>query len=340
MTQNSTQKQSLRYRTVLTIAGSDSGGGAGIQADIKTIAALGCYATTAITALTAQNTTGVQAVYPVSAGFLGQQIASVCEDIGADAVKIGMFASLENLEIIEAALKRYRMQHVVFDPVMMSSSGASLLVAQSASPTSPDEGAAQIVKESGGQDLITRVLAIANLSSLFTPNLLEAEFLTKIAIRSLEDMEEAGRALISKGLQAVLVKGGHRLDAKGYPSAVVTDVLIQKNAASVIFESPRLESKNLHGTGCTLSSAIASYLAKGLSLEEAVSKGREFLIKAIKSGSGIRVGGGLVSLGSSFKTSNALTPLNTIHPIGLSFRSGPLNHGFNPIPADFRAVDD
>ena len=327
MTQNSTQKQSLRYRTVLTIAGSDSGGGAGIQADIKTIAALGCYATTAITALTAQNTTGVQAVYPVSAGFLGQQIASVCEDIGADAVKIGMFASLENLEIIEAALKRYRMQHVVFDPVMMSSSGASLLVAQSASPTSPDEGAAQIVKESGGQDLITRVLAIANLSSLFTPNLLEAEFLTKIAIRSLEDME-------------VLVKGGHRLDAKGYPSAVVTDVLIQKNAASVIFESPRLESKNLHGTGCTLSSAIASYLAKGLSLEEAVSKGREFLIKAIKSGSGIRVGGGLVSLGSSFKTSNALTPLNTIHPIGLSFRSGPLNHGFNPIPADFRAVDD
>ena len=317
---------SKRYRTVLSIAGSDSGGGAGIQADIKTISALGCYATTAITALTAQNTKGVQAVLPVGTDFLAQQIASVLDGIGADGVKIGMFATLEGLEVIIQATQRYSLNNVVFDPVMMSSSGASLLL---------DNFESNQKKEIPKSLIVSKVMRTAGLSTLFTPNLIETEFLIGRPICSLSDMQTAGEEFIQQGLNAVLIKGGHLAQfsrnmedssspgnlknniqsniQSNVPSSKVTDLFLQKNSKPILFESDRIVSKNLHGTGCTLSSAIASYLAKGFELEDAVRRGREFLIEALSAG--------------------VLINLGDVSDKDPSY-AGPLNHGFKPLPTD------
>ena len=313
---------SKRYRTVLSIAGSDSGGGAGIQADIKTISALGCYATTAITALTAQNTKGVQAVLPVGTDFLAQQIASVLDGIGADGVKIGMFATLEGLEVIIQAIQRYSLNNVVFDPVMMSSSGASLLL---------DNFESNQKKEIPKSLIVSKVMRTAGLSTLFTPNLIETEFLLGRPICSLSDMQTAGEEFIQQGLNAVLIKGGHLAQfsrnmedssspgnlknniQSNVPSSKVTDLFLQKNSKPILFESDRIVSKNLHGTGCTLSSAIASYLAKGFELEDAVRRGREFLIEALSAG--------------------VLINLGDVSDKDPSY-AGPLNHGFKPLPTD------
>ncbi len=317
---------SKRYRTVLSIAGSDSGGGAGIQADIKTISALGCYATTAITALTAQNTKGVQAVLPVGTDFLAQQIASVLDGIGADGVKIGMFATLEGLEVIIQATQRYSLNNVVFDPVMMSSSGASLLL---------DNFESNQKKEIPKSLIVSKVMRTAGLSTLFTPNLIETEFLLGRPICSLSDMQTAGEEFIQQGLNAVLIKGGHLAQfsrnmedssspgnlknniqsniQSNVPSSKVTDLFLQKNSKPILFESDRIVSKNLHGTGCTLSSAIASYLAKGFELEDAVRRGREFLIEALSAG--------------------VLINLGDVSDKDPSY-AGPLNHGFKPLPTD------
>ena len=301
----------LRYPCVLSIAGSDSGGGAGIQADIKTIAALGCYATTAITALTAQNTLGVQAVEPVSSRFLELQIRSVLDDMAVDSVKVGMFASLENLALITELLKHYPVEHVVFDPVMKSSSGASLVSAHQSQTNTPSTA------------LIDGVIALMRESSLFTPNLMEASYLLGREVVNTQDMQEAAAALIDLGANAVLIKGGHleeHLDESpasieiregasrtgstntGKTSAHVTDIFMDRSLTPLVLSSPRLESLNLHGTGCTLSSAVASYLASGTSLPDAVRSGRAFLLKAIQAGAQQRFNG-----------------------------AGPLNHGFAPL---------
>jgi len=321
---------SKRYRTVLSIAGSDSGGGAGVQADIKTIAALGCYATTAITALTAQNTQGVQAVLPVGTDFLAQQIASVLGDIGADGVKIGMFATLDSLDVIIQAIQRYSLKNIVFDPVMMSSSGASLLL---------DNFERNQKKDMPKNLIVSKVIRTAGLSTLFTPNLIETEFLLGRPILTLSDMQKAGEEFIQQGLNAVLIKGGHLTQVaekmehssnpvnlknniqtkiqnnieRNEPSYKVTDLFLQKNSKSILFESDRIVSRNLHGTGCTLSSAIAAYLAKGLELEDAVRRGRAFLIEALSSGVSINLG--------------------EVSDKDPSY-AGPLNHGFKPLPTD------
>jgi hydroxymethylpyrimidine/phosphomethylpyrimidine kinase len=300
--------QPLRYPSVLSIAGSDSGGGAGIQADIKTISALGCYASTAITALTAQNTLGVQAVEPVSSRFLELQIKSVLDDMAVDSVKVGMFASLENLALITELLKHYPVEHVVFDPVMMSSSGASLV---------SSHGAQAELSIQSQAALTEGVIALMRESSLFTPNLVEASYLLGRDVVNTADMQEVAASFIDLGANAVLIKGGHL--EEGFSdettgagrqerrttteaSSKVTDVFMDRSLAPLLLESPRLESPNLHGTGCTLSSAVASYLATGLELRDAVQAGRVFLLKAIEAGAKQRFNG-----------------------------AGPLNHGFAPI---------
>ncbi len=277
------------YPRVLSIAGSDSGGGAGLQADIKTIAALGCYASTAVTALTAQNTLGVQSVHPVPNLFLEQQICSVLDDIGTDSVKVGMFASSKNLASIAKLVTTYDLKKIVFDPVMMSSSGTSL-----------------VSSEVGG--LVEGVKSLMRHAALFTPNLSEASFLLGKDVNTLLDMQAAVLSLIEMGANAVLIKGGHLLDGPNKMSAQVVDVFMDKNLVPIFLESPRIESNNLHGTGCTLSSAIAAYLARGMSLLDAVRAGRLFLLKAVEAGAGVQFGG-----------------------------SGPLNHAFAPLVLEIKS---
>ena len=286
----------LSYPRVLSVAGSDSGGGAGIQADIKTISALGCYAATAITALTAQNTLGVQAVEPVHTAFLEKQIRSVLDDIGADSVKVGMFASLENLKIIAELLNSYGITNIVFDPVMMSSSGVSLVSTLYREKSKNGFGSISPV------ELIEGVTSLMRVSSLFTPNLNEVSFLLGKNVQTIEEMQLAASDLIAKGAKAVLIKGGHLLDDLGELSLSVTDVFMDKSLTPVLMQSSRILSNNLHGTGCTLSSAIASYLARGQDLVSAVHLGRDFLLNAIDAGSTAQFKG-----------------------------TGPLNHGFAPL---------
>ena len=286
----------LSYPRVLSVAGSDSGGGAGIQADIKTISALGCYAATAITALTAQNTLGVQAVEPVHTAFLEKQIRSVLDDIGADSVKVGMFASLENLKIIAELLNSYGITNIVFDPVMMSSSGVSLVSTLYREKSKEGLGSISAV------ELIEGVTSLMRVSSLFTPNLNEVSFLLGKNVQTIEEMQLAASDLIAKGAKAVLIKGGHLLDDLGELSLSVTDVFMDKSLTPVLMQSSRILSNNLHGTGCTLSSAIASYLAQGQDLMSAVHLGRDFLLNAIDAGSMAQFKG-----------------------------TGPLNHGFAPL---------
>ena len=265
----------FQYPRLLSIAGSDSGGGAGIQADLKTFSALGCFGMTAITALTAQNTCGVRAIHGVPPKMLTDQIDAVVEDIGVDAVKIGMLHSPDIVQAVADAIARHALRHVVLDPVMVATSGAVLI-------DSP--AIAALVRE-----LFGRVV-------LVTPNLDEASLLVGRVLTSEQDMQTAAHQLLAKGAKAELVKGGH------LAGDVVSDLLQVAGAAPHWMRAPRIATANTHGTGCTLSSAIAAYLALGYTLVDAVEAARAYVRGALAAGATVKTGQG----------------------------GGPLNHGFAP----------
>ena len=239
-------------RTALTIAGSDSSGGAGIQADIKTMTMNGVFAMSAITALTAQNTTGVTGILNSTPEFLAQQLDAVFTDIYPDAVKIGMVSSQELIRVIAQKLRQYGAKHIVVDPVMVATSGAALL--------EPDAVTA----------LETELLPLAEV---ITPNIPEAEILAEMPIRTPADMETAAERISRQYHCAVLCKGGHDLND--------ANDLLWKDGAGRWFNGRRIHNPNTHGTGCTLSSAIASNLAKGLALEDAVRQAKEYISGAL-----------------------------------------------------------
>lgn len=249
------------YFTVLSIAGSDSSGGAGIQADIKTISALGCYAMTAITSLTAQNTTGVRLVEPVSPEMMAAQIDAVFEDIPPMAVKIGMLCDAPIAATVAERLEYYRPQNLVLDPVMISTSGSRLL----------SEEAIEVI--------VNRLFPLA---TLVTPNRMESEALT-----GMTDPAAQAEKLMAMGAKAVLIKGGDS-DDKDFK----TDWLFEQGREGVSFHADAIDTRNTHGTGCTLSSAIASYLAMGYNLEDAVSCGKYYVTKAIEAGAFVTTGHG------------------------------------------------
>ena len=267
-----------KYASVLTIAGSDCSGGAGIQADIKTISALGAYAASAITAITVQNTCGVEAIHPIPPVFVTGQIEAVLSDIRPAAVKIGMVTDVEIIHSIASSLHKFKPKHVVFDPVMVSSSGRCLI-----------ENAAIEV-------LINELIPE---TTLITPNLSEAEVLIGRPVTNVEEMKTAAQKILSYGCKAVLVKGGHLQGGE------MTDVLqLRTHKTPFLFSASQIESKNTHGTGCTLSSAIATYLALNETMENAVKKAKTFLYKSLDAGKDIHIGEG----------------------------HGPLNHLYAPMP--------
>ncbi len=256
----------MKYPRVLTIAGSDSGGGAGIQADLKTFAANGCYGMSVITALTAQNTRGVTGIHPVPVEFVEKQIDAVLQDIGADAVKIGMLFSAPLIRAVADRLRVYKMDNIVLDPVMVAQSGDRLL---------QDEAIEAIQSD------------LMPLADLVTPNLPEAQVLTGMAISSREDMLEAARRMAQAGVAHVLIKAGH-LD-----SADSVDLLyLAARDRFVELEGKRIDTRNNHGTGCTLSSAIASHLARGSDLVTAVRAAKKYIQGALEAGAGYTLGGG------------------------------------------------
>ncbi|MFT3848263.1 MAG: bifunctional hydroxymethylpyrimidine kinase/phosphomethylpyrimidine kinase [Propionivibrio sp.] len=277
------QNPRFEYPRVLSIAGSDSGGGAGIQADLKTIGALGCFGMTAITALTAQNTCGVRAIHGVPPQMLRDQIDAVLEDIGADAVKIGMLHAPEIVHTVAEAIDRHALRNVVFDPVMVATSGAILI-------------------EQASMDVLVRKLFPR--ATLITPNLDEAGLLVGTPLTSAEDMEQAALTLRAQGARAVLVKGGH------LPGDTVIDLLLTESGEKIWMKAPRIHSPNTHGTGCTLSSAIAAHLALGESLVEAVRAARLYVREALQAGAQVRTGNG----------------------------GGPLNHGHAPVAMRLRPL--
>ena len=260
----------MSLRTALTIAGSDCSGGAGIQADMKTMTMNGVYAMSAITALTAQNTIGVRAIQESTPDFLKQQLDSVFEDIYPDAVKIGMVASSELIRVIADRLKFYNAKNVVVDPVMISTSGSALM------------------KNDAIQILIEELLPI---SSLVTPNIPEAQVLSGMSIENKENMIDAAKKIGDSYHCAVLLKGGHSIND--------ANDLLYTNGKMVWFEGKRIDNPNTHGTGCTLSSAIASNLAKGFPLEESVQRAKDYISSALAA---------MLDLGKG---------------------SGPMNHAFN-----------
>ncbi|BDD87463.1 bifunctional hydroxymethylpyrimidine kinase/phosphomethylpyrimidine kinase [Desulfofustis limnaeus] len=255
-----------RYHTVLTIAGSDSGGGAGIQADLKAIGACGCYGTSAITALTAQNTLGVSAIHPVPVGFIEQQIRSVLDDIGADAVKIGMLHSPEVITCVAGLLAEYQIPHVVLDPVMVATSGDRLIQ----------------------DDAVTALQELLfPLATLVTPNVHELQILSGHVIASEETLGQAARDLGNRFQLSVLAKAGHLSGEQ------LSDLLFDQTSQTLIpFTHQRLHTRNTHGTGCTLSSAIAAHLAKGIPLVAAIDQAITYLHRALRAGSSYRLGSG------------------------------------------------
>ena len=263
------------YATALTIAGSDSSGGAGIQADLKTFSALGVFGMSAITAVTAQNTLGVRAIQSIDAQMLKAQIEAVFDDIKIDAVKIGMLHSPEIVEVVAGCIDKYSPKYVILDPVMVASSGDSLI-------------------ENETVNKIKQLLY--SRSSLLTPNLSEAEILSGIKIKTGEEMIRAGEIILNEGCNGVLIKGGH---LNGNQK---TDILLMKGKEAIPVEDKYIECKNTHGTGCTLSSAIAAYLSLGLTIENAVKEAKIYVTKAIEAGADINIGHG----------------------------HGPLNHFFDP----------
>ncbi|MBP1616655.1 MAG: hydroxymethylpyrimidine/phosphomethylpyrimidine kinase [Bacteroidetes bacterium] len=257
------KRTSKRYPTALTIAGSDSGGCAGIQADLKTFSAIGVFGASVITAVTAQNTQQVRAVHILPAQIIKEQVEAVLEDILVDVVKIGLLPSPEIIETVAAILGKYPMLSLIVDPLVISSSGDSLV----STPTS----------KALRQYLFQRI-------SLLTPNIPEAEALSGVKIESVQDLHHAAEKLLSQGCEAVLIKGGH------LQSAYANDTLFQAGKKSLCFSSPTIQTRNLHGTGCTLSSAIASYVALGNNLENAVRLAKLYITSAIETGKEIKTG--------------------------------------------------
>ena len=265
------------YFRVLTIAGSDSGGGAGIQADIKTISAMGCYASSAITAVTVQNTLGVQAVHPIPLDILEGQIDAILSDIGADAIKIGMLHSTKVVNLVAEMIEKYEIRNVVLDPVMVSTSGHKLI----------EDDAIESIKN-----------RLIPLSRVITPNIPEAEILSGCKISSYQDFEQIAKKLSFNKSVSVLLKAGH-LD---------NDCLVDyfyniEDDTITLLPSKRVKTRNTHGTGCTLSSAFASALAKGEDLTAASKSAKKYIEQAIVSGAEYEIGHG----------------------------HGPVNHGFNPL---------
>ena len=266
------------YPIVLSIAGSDSSGGAGIQADLKTFSALGVYGATAITAITAQNTLGVHAQLPIPPEMVYDQITAVIDDLHPSFVKIGMLSNVEIVLAVAEALSKYSLS-IVLDPVMVSSSGHRLLSVEA-------------------QDTVKKKLL--PMATLITPNLPEMEALTELPLSTYEEKEKAAKYLLDSGANAILLKGGHE------EGDVKTDILFTPSANGIqssMFSSESIPTRNIHGTGCTLSSAITAYLAKGLCLEEAIVKAKKYISEAIRAGADIEIGKGF----------------------------GPVNHGFNPL---------
>ena len=255
-----------KYNRVLTIAGSDSGGGAGIQADIKAISAMGCFAASAITAVTVQNTIGVQAVHPVPLDILEGQIDSVLSDIGADAIKIGMLHSAEVVNLVADLLEKYGIRNIVLDPVMVSTSGHRLI----------EEDAVEVIK--------SRLMPLSRVS---TPNIPEAEILTGCRISSEDDFDEIARKLSDNGKISVLLKAGH-LEGE----SLVDYFYNAEDGSMTRLPSKRVNTVNTHGTGCTLSSAFAASLAKGEELTTAARSAKAYIEQAIISGADYEIGGG------------------------------------------------
>lgn len=254
------------YTRLLTIAGSDSGGGAGIQADLKTFSACGCYGMSAITALTAQNTLGVTAIHPVPVDFLEAQLRAVFDDIGVDAIKIGMLHSVEVIDCVARLLKEYDCSRVVLDPVMVATSGDPLI----------QDDAVEAMKE--------RLFPVVGL---ITPNIPEAQLLLNRKIENDRQLLTACRDLATAHAPAVLLKAGHLHGEE------LRDVLLTaSDGREHVYSSKRLFTRNTHGTGCTLSSAIASFWGQGLELSEAVGEAETYLHQAIEAGAEYVVGGG------------------------------------------------
>lgn len=255
---------------ILSIAGSDSGGGAGIQADLKTASALGCHAMTAITAITAQNTLGVTAIQPVENSVLQAQIDAVFSDIGVDAVKLGMLANSDIVKVVADAMEKWQPKYLVVDPVLRATSGADL----------------------GGDDVVNSMKEILfPLATLITPNLFEASAILKRPITKVSEMEEAGQDLLKFGSKAILLKGGH---LEGELEELV-DVLVYLNDGKIHirhYSHTRVKTNNTHGTGCTLSTAIASLLAQGLPLEDAVGRGIDYVQAGLIQAINLKLGAG------------------------------------------------
>lgn len=275
----------IYYPKCLTIAGSDSGGGAGIQADLKTMSAIGVYGMSAITAITAQNTCGVKAIQPIEPEIVTAQLEAVLTDIGTDSIKIGMLHSARIVKAIIEILDKYTPRYVVLDPVMVSTSGHKLI-------------------EDDTIDIIRKELFFR--STVITPNLDEAMLLSGMQISEEKDMYKAGKKLLAEGCRAVLMKGGH------LKNKIMTDLLLSSEGEEYIFSAENITTPNTHGTGCTLSSAIASYLALGSTLAEAVKQAKQFITSAIEAGSGVTTGKG----------------------------HGPLNHFFAPQPLHILKEED
>jgi hydroxymethylpyrimidine/phosphomethylpyrimidine kinase len=255
-----------RYHRVLTIAGSDSGGGAGIQADLKTFAALGCYGTSVITALTAQNTRGVTGIHPVPPAFAAAQIEAVLGDIGTDAVKIGMLYSAELIRVVAAQLKAFGAVNIVLDPVMVAASGDRLL----------------------RDDAVTALTEhLMPLADVLTPNLPEAEVLVGHQLDRPYRIRAAAQILAGFGSRSVLIKGGH------LGGDTSDDLLyLSRERRFVTLSAGRTRSRNTHGTGCTLSAAIAAHLARGAGLEDAVRRAKQYIDQAIRAGADYALGAG------------------------------------------------
>jgi len=261
-------KRGTGMRKVVTIAGSDSSGGAGIQADLKTMIAHGVYGMSAVTALTAQNTTGVYDVMDASPEFVGKQIECIFDDIRPDAVKIGMVSNIGIIEKIAEELQKYKAENIVVDPVMVSTSGCALM--------SPD----------AQETLVTKLLPLADI---ITPNIPEAECLAGFAIESKEDMVKAAE-VIAKNLKGdILIKGGHLEDT--------ADDLLYSKGKCIWYAEERVDNPNTHGTGCTLSSAIASNLALGYDMETSVKNAKDYITGALKDGLNLGKGSGPLNHG-------------------------------------------
>lgn len=251
---------------VLSIAGSDCSGGAGIQADIKTISAIGCYATTAITAITVQNTLGIQDIHYLPGKMISEQIKAVMDDIQPECIKIGMIGIVDAALAIANTLEKYTFKHLVIDTIISSSSGTKLL----------DDKAFNIMQE-----------RLFPMATLITPNLCEAKILYPTTLNNIELMKEAAEKMALKYRCSILVKGGH---CDGEEKCdVFYDI---SNGETKLFTKKKIDSRNLHGTGCTLASAIAAYLAKGMNMSEAIGFAKEYVTQGIKKAQNMQIGNG------------------------------------------------